>query len=80
MYGHLLRNKFPVRAIHMPPFRSHGMTGNRLLPCTVYKWQKLNWDGGLHKNHYNELKWKCQMSKIYESLSLLGVLSLLRKR
>ena len=25
-----MRNKFPARAIHTPPFRTRGMTGNRL--------------------------------------------------
>ena len=29
--------RFPARAVYTPPFRSRGMTGNRLLPHTVYK-------------------------------------------
>ena len=34
---HLPWEKFPARAIHMPPFRTRGMTSNRLLPHAVYK-------------------------------------------
>lgn len=29
-----MRNKFPARAIHTPPFRTRGMTGNRLFNRT----------------------------------------------
>ena len=29
------RDRFPARAVYTPPFRSRGMTGNRLLPHTV---------------------------------------------
>ena len=41
------RNRFPVKAAHTPPFRFHGMAGNRLLPHTVYKGgktQRGRWD------------------------------------
>ena len=31
------RDRFPARAVYTPPFRLRGMTGNRLLPHTVYK-------------------------------------------
>ena len=34
------RKVFPVKAAHTPPFRFHGMAGNRLLPHTVYKGEK----------------------------------------
>ena len=41
------RNKFPVKAAYTPPFRFHGMAGNRLLPHTVCKGGKTRhgrWD------------------------------------
>ena len=42
------RDRFPARAVYTPPFRSRGMTGNRLLPHTVYiRRKKLDLDGGL---------------------------------
>ena len=31
------QRKISREAYHTPPFRSHGMAGNRLLPHTVYK-------------------------------------------
>ena len=34
------RNRFPVKAAYTPPFRFHGMAGNRLLPYTVCKGEK----------------------------------------
>ena len=34
------RNRFPVKAAYTPPFRFHGMAGNRLLPHTVCKGEK----------------------------------------
>ena len=45
--------KLPVRAAYMPPFRSHGMAGNRLLPRTVCKEDKTQpWTVGFHTVHY----------------------------
>ena len=41
------RNRFPVKAAYTPPFRFHGMAGNRLLPHTVCKGGKTRhgrWD------------------------------------
>ena len=41
--------RFPARAAYTPPFRSRGMTGNRLLPHTVYKGGKNStWTVGFH--------------------------------
>ena len=40
-------NIFPVKAAYTPPFRFHGMAGNRLLPHTVCKGGKTRhgrWD------------------------------------
>lgn len=66
--------KFPARATYTPPFRTRGMTGNRLFnrtPSTKemgYDWtRKLDADGGFHKSHYKGLRCKCQIDKIYES-------------
>ena len=43
------RDRFPARAVYTPPFRSRGMTGNRLLPHTVYKGGKNStWTVGFH--------------------------------
>ena len=43
------RDRFPARAAYTPPFRSRGMTGNRLLPHTVYKGGKNStWTVGFH--------------------------------
>ena len=43
-------NRFPVKAAYTPPFRFHGMAGNRLLPHTVYKGEKRKADGGVSRN------------------------------
>ena len=43
------RDRFPARAVYTPPFRLRGMTGNRLLPHTVYKGGKNStWTVGFH--------------------------------
>ena len=45
------RKVFPVKAAHTPPFRFHGMAGNRLLPHTVCKGGKTRhgrWDFTKH--------------------------------
>lgn len=54
---HLPWGKFPVRAAHMPPFRSRGMTGNRPLTSTMVV-------AGFHRNHYIMWSKKCQFLRI----------------
>ena len=61
--------KFPARATYTPPFRTRGMTGNRLFnrtPSTKIG-KNSTVGGGFHRRHYKEFRWKCQIDKINES-------------
>lgn len=61
--------KFPARATYTPPFRTRGMTGNRLFNRTPStKIGKNSTVGGrFHRSHYKEFRWKCQIDKMNES-------------
>ena len=64
------RNKFPARAIHTPPFRTRGMTGNRLFTArrreggAYGKAKGLDSDGGFPQRHYTKSDIKCQSLQI----------------
>ena len=73
--------RFPARAVYTPPFRSRGMTGNRLLPHTVYKGGKNStWTVGFHLcfiiqdsvDLSNKLGTEKQGSRSVAALSFLG--------
>ena len=54
------RKVFPVKAAYTPPFRFHGMAGNRLLPHTVYKGENRKADGGISQRLLYRQMWKSQ--------------------
>ena len=54
-------NRFPAKAAYTPPFRFHGMAGNRLLPHTVYKGENRKADGGISQRLLYRQMWKSQI-------------------
>ena len=63
-------NRFPVKAAYTPPFRFHGMAGNRLLPHTVYKGEKRKADGGISQRLLYGQMWKAKQNR---KLTLAGI-------